>query len=145
MKKIFIAIGMVVTIFVVGILIKLNKENKILDSGIFGQVLLGPTCPAVQEGDNSCKDKPYRTTINIAFQRTGGDKAFLYETIETDEQGKYKIMLPPRADGRYHIRALGGQPYPRCGNQTINVDQDAMLEVDILCDTGIRLPEMPLN
>jgi hypothetical protein len=122
-----------------------SKDDKVLNSGVFGQVILGPICPAIKEGDDSCKDTTYKTDIEVTFQKTGGDKAYLFDTIETDEQGKYNIMLPIRLDGSYGLHAVGEQPYPRCETQSVRVEQDKILEIDILCDTGIRTPEIPLN
>jgi len=42
------------------------------DSGVMGTVLLGPVCPVMREGDESCNDKPYATEI-LVFS-AGNDK-----------------------------------------------------------------------
>jgi len=34
------------------------------DSGIEGQVLIGPMCPAVQEGQE-CPDQPYQASLTV--------------------------------------------------------------------------------
>src|SRR3990172_4781978 len=35
------------------------------DSGITGQVLLGPTCPIERTGDSGCDDRPYQTKVLV--------------------------------------------------------------------------------
>lgn len=68
-----------------------------VSSGIEGQVLIGPTCPAVRAGDQKCADRPYRTTITIK-SLDGLEVA----RFTTDAQGRFHVALEP---GRYLIKA----------------------------------------
>lgn len=111
-----------------------DEINNILpfDSGIMGKVLLGPVCPVVREGDTSCDDKPYVTTINI-FNSRGIDSPF--SSVDSDKDGDYKVMLPP---GDYTLRPTGGNIFPRCGEQSVMVEPGVISEINLFCDTGIR-------
>ena len=103
------------------------------DSGVFGKVLLGPTCPVIQEGDNSCADKLYSTTIQVIS--TGSPKSSPFATVESNKDGNYTVMLPP---GKYSLQALGGGLSLECGWKNITIEPSKMTEVNLSCDTGIR-------
>lgn len=104
------------------------------NSGVRGTVLLGPTCPVMREPpDPNCADKPYATTVQV--MAIGSPKSSPFATVETDKEGRYKIMLPP---GEYGLQAIGGTPFPSCGTQNITIEPDVILETDLSCDTGIR-------
>ncbi len=102
------------------------------DSGVMGKVLLGPVCPVVREGDESCNDKPYVTVINIF--RAGNNKD-IFSVTESDKEGGYKAMLPP---GDYVLSPISGQMFPRCGEKTVTINPSFLSEVNLSCDTGIR-------
>lgn len=104
------------------------------ESGATGVVLLGPTCPVQKDPpDPNCADKGYATTVQVIEKNS--PKSSLFSSVETDKEGNYTVMLPP---GEYQLQALGGQPFPRCEWQDITIEPDAMVNVDLLCDTGIR-------
>jgi len=103
-------------------------------SGVMGKVLLGPTCPVIQNPpDPECADKGYATTVQVIEKDS--PKSSLFSRVETDKDGNYKVMLPP---GEYQLQALGGQPFPTCGWKDITISPDTMAEVNLSCDTGIR-------
>lgn len=112
-----------------------NGENGILpfDSGVEGVVTLGPTCPVMREGDNSCADKPYATNIQVIA--VGSPNSSPFATVESDKQGKYKIMLP---SGEYALQPVGGEVMPRCETKEITIEPAKIIEVNLSCDTGIR-------
>lgn len=102
------------------------------DSGVMGKVLLGPVCPVVREGDDSCNDKPYVTTINVF---SSGDDKNPFSSVESGKDGNYKVMLPP---GNYILRPTSGKMFPRCGEQAITIEPSLLSEVNLFCDTGVR-------
>lgn len=113
-----------------------NDETGILpfDSGAQGQILLGPTCPVMREPpDPQCADKPYKTTVQVIAKNSSLSSPFA--TVEANKEGRYKVMLPP---GEYNIQAVGKNPFPSCGWKDINIAPGTIIEVDLLCDTGIR-------
>lgn len=137
MKKIIIA-GAVVSVLTAMVLLDLkfsNRPKKILffDSGVEGVVTLGPTCPVMRAGDTSCADKPYAADIQVIA--IGSPKSSPFATVESDEQGKYEIMLPP---GEYALQAAGGNVMPRCETKDITIEPAKIIKVDLSCDTGIR-------
>jgi len=97
-------------------------------SGVEGVVLLGPQCPVVQEGEE-CPDRPYQTTVDVF--RAGS----LYVSKRTDEDAHFTFSLPP---GDYVLRARGGEVFPSCSELPVTVGPDAVEEVTLSCDTGIR-------
>lgn len=103
------------------------------DSGVQGTVLLGPTCPVMREEDDSCADRPYATTIYII--RVGSTQSVPFATVESDESGRYSIMLPP---GEYSLQAQGGDTLPRCEEKTVEILPSVISNINISCDSGIR-------
>ncbi|MDD5738967.1 MAG: hypothetical protein PHY72_03550 [Candidatus Pacebacteria bacterium] len=104
------------------------------DSGVFGVVTLGPTCPVMQNPPNpQCVDKPYATNIQVIA--VGIPSSSPFATIESDQQGKYKITLPP---GEYALQPVGGNVMPRCETKQITIEPSKIIEVNLSCDTGIR-------
>ena len=107
-----------------------------LVAGVSGTVLIGPTCPVIQEGkEEECKDKPYKTTVNI-FSKN--NSTFPIQSVDTDAEGTFSAELIP---GRYILRAEGGSTFhtfPRCSDEEITVPVGGLQDVIISCDTGIR-------
>ena len=102
------------------------------ESGISGQVLLGPTCPVERLGDPNCASKGYQTLIDVFL---GAETGALVATINSDEQGKFTATLSP---GTYVIAPRGGSPLPRCESIIVNVSANAYATVELQCDTRIR-------
>jgi len=144
MKKIIIA-GAVILILIAAVWVDLklfsqpestdNGGSGILpfDSGVEGVITLGPTCPVMRQGDDSCADKPYATNIQVIA--IGSPNSSPFATVISDKQGKYKIMLPP---GEYALQAVGGTVMPRCETKDITIEPAKVIEVNLSCDTGIR-------
>lgn len=99
--------------------------------GIRGQVLLGPNCPVVQQGEE-CPDTPYQTELAV----TSLDGLRVIQQFSSDEDGRFEVSLPI---GVYAIRSVepGGLPYCTT-NEPVTVSEGAMTETTVLCDTGIR-------
>lgn len=104
------------------------------DSGVHGQVLLGPVCPVERiPPDPACADKPYQTIVQVI--RLGSAKSSPFAVMETDKEGRFSITLPP---GEYALVPAGGKVMPRCASQTVTVKPGVMQEVNLSCDSGIR-------
>jgi hypothetical protein len=101
------------------------------DTGISGQVLIGPTCPMVQDG-KACPDQPYQASIRVLDQN-----GFEVTTFQTDAEGRFKINL---AAGTYTLRPLPpqGMPMPSAADMIYTVVAGQFTQVDIRYDSGIR-------
>lgn len=103
-------------------------------SGVSGVVTLGPTCPAMKNPpDPDCADNPYKTTVQVIA--TGSPKSSPFAVVESNDEGWYKVILPP---GEYGIQPVGGDPQPRCETKNIVIEPDKMFRINLSCDTGIR-------
>ncbi len=102
------------------------------NSGVSGQVLLGPTCPVERiPPDPACADKGYETTV----QATIVGRSSPFATINTDKEGRFTIMLPP---GSYTIEPVGGKVLPRCETKSVTISPGVILQTNLSCDSGIR-------
>lgn len=113
---------------------KINNPAGILPfkSGVNGKVLLGPTCPVVQNPvDPKCDDRPYQTEVSVRHINSTS----VFVSGKSDENGVFNFSLPP---GSYTISALGGKVLPRCTEVEVAVSPDKYTDVVISCDTGIR-------
>lgn len=99
------------------------------ESGIEGQVLIGPTCPVVQEGDK-CADKPYQTTLTLL-----NPQGELILRFETDAEGRFKIPLP---SGKYVLHPETTGRYPFAAEQEFTVTTGEYTQITITYESGIR-------
>jgi hypothetical protein len=99
------------------------------DSGIEGQVFIGPTCPVVQDGE-SCPDQPYQATLTV-LSPMGGEIV----QVQTDEQGRFKI---PLEKGEYILHPESPNVLPFASDQTIVVEAGTFTQVTVKYDSGIR-------
>ena len=99
------------------------------DSGIEGQVVIGPMCPVVQEGQE-CPDQPYQATLTV-----NSSEGSRIVQVQTDEQGHFKIPLMP---GEYilHPETPNGIPY--ASEQSFIVEAGAFTQILVKYDSGIR-------
>ena len=98
-------------------------------SGIEGQVLLGPMCPVVQEGQE-CPDQPYQATLTV-MNRDGVQVT----QFQTDEQGRFNIPLVP---GEYILHPESPNGLPFAGDQSFMVETDRFTQIAVHYDSGIR-------
>jgi hypothetical protein len=130
-------IALVSAIILVGGYIFLNKNvsfNSNTNSGIKGNVLLGPTCPVVKDPpEEGCEDKPFETTLVV----TTRDGARVIKEFSSDENGKFSVSV---ASGEYSIKsAAAANVLPYCAsNGTVIVSSDYYIETTVYCDSGIR-------
>jgi hypothetical protein len=107
----------------------LNKS----ESGIEGQVSIGPMCP-VERPDQPCPDKPFAASIKIQNQDDQGD----HLTVRSGEDGRFRVKL---AQGKYKLTPLApnpGAPPHAPGPQTVTVKSGKYAHVTIKYDSGIR-------
>ena len=99
------------------------------DSGVEGQVFIGPVCPVVQVGQE-CPDQPYQaalTVLNLAGREI--------VQIQTDEAGRFKIPLEP---GEYILRPESLNVLPFAAEQPFTVEAGTFTQLTIHYDSGIR-------
>ena len=98
-------------------------------SGIEGQVLLGPVCPVVQQGQE-CPDQPYQATLTV-----NSPNGVQIAQFQTDEQGRFRVQLVP---GEYilHPESPNGSPF--AGDQSFVVETGSYTQITIHYDSGIR-------
>jgi len=99
------------------------------NSGIEGQVFIGPMCPVMREGQD-CPDTPYQATISVLT--TEGKKVTRFQT---DENGSFHVPLAP---GEYILHPESPSQLPYAAEQTVTVENDLFTNVIIHYDSGIR-------
>lgn len=99
------------------------------DSGIEGQVFIGPMCPVVQEGQE-CPDQPYQATLTVLS--LGGERIV---QVQADEQGRFKIPLEA---GEYILHPESPNVMPFASEQTFVVEAGKFTQVIVKYDSGIR-------
>ena len=120
--------------FLIGILILVLATCSVYNptprgSGIEGQVLIGPMCPVVQEGQE-CPDQPYQATLTIQ-SRTG----IQILQFQTDEEGRFRVPLAP---GEYVLHPESPNGIPSAGDQTFLVETGRYTQLSVSYDSGIR-------
>ena len=100
-----------------------------IDSGIEGQVFIGPLCPVVQEGQE-CPDQPYQATLTV--NNSNGREII---KVQTDEQGRFKIPLEP---GEYILHPESPNVMPTAGEQNFTVEAGKFTQITVNYDSGIR-------
>ena len=107
-----------------------SNPDPVVTTGIQGQVLVGPQCPVVREGE-VCPDQPYQTTLYV-YRANGAETPII---VPTDAEGNFRVNLDP---GEYTVEAESGSPFPTCSSQTVIVEPEGMQTIDLRCDSGIR-------
>jgi hypothetical protein len=99
------------------------------ESGIEGQVLMGPMCPVVQQGP-SCPDQPYQATLTVNSPNGG-----VMVQFQTDGQGHFRIPLEP---GQYTLHPESPNGIQFAADQVIGVGVGQYTQVIVHFDSGIR-------
>jgi hypothetical protein len=99
------------------------------ESGIQGQVLMGPMCPVAQQGQG-CPDQPYQATITVNSPNGGTILQF-----QTDGAGHFKIPLAP---GEYILHPESPNGIPFAADQSIVVGASQYTQIVVNYDSGIR-------
>jgi hypothetical protein len=104
-------------------------EDAVTDSGVKGEVRIGPINPVEQPGvDNTA---PYSARLAV---RSVVDDDVVAETI-SDEDGSFLINLLP---GDYILVPENGDPLPIAESQAFTVSPGRFTTVDVAYDSGIR-------
>ncbi len=119
--------------FVLGVLILIlatcSTKPQPTDSGIEGQVFIGPMCPVVQVGQE-CPDQPYKAVLTVNSPE--GERIV---QAQTDEEGKFRIPLKP---GKYTLHPESPNNYPFADEQPFTVEESEYTQVTVNYDSGIR-------
>ncbi len=107
------------------------QRTPLPDSGIEGQVLLGPACPGpVQKGSTNCADKPYQATLTVltpAHQKV--------TQFTTDADGRFRVNLEP---GNYILHPESSNTLPHGSEQKFTVAAGQFTELVVQYDSGMR-------
>ena len=103
-------------------------------SGVAGQVSVGPQCPVEIEGEPCANEPAAGSTVTVAKQLPGDSDAGgeVVGRTTTDADGNYRLAVPP---GEYVVTADAGMS---CELMDARVSVGVYSKVDIACDTGIR-------
>ena len=120
--------------FLVGVLILVLATCSLYSptprgSGIEGQVLLGPMCPVVQQGQE-CPDQPYQATLTVKSL-----DGVQITQFQTDEQGRFQVPLVP---GQYILHPESPNGLPFAGDQSFVVETGKFTQLTVNYDSGIR-------
>ncbi|MBI5298147.1 MAG: carboxypeptidase regulatory-like domain-containing protein [Chloroflexi bacterium] len=99
-------------------------------SGIEGQVFIGPACPGPQSETTDCPDRPYQATLQIM-----NPQGELVLEIQTDEEGRFRVQLP---SGKYVLHPVTSGRYPTASEQAFTVTVGQFTELIVTYDSGMR-------
>ena len=102
------------------------------DSGIRGQVLIGPSKPSTRIGEPS-HDQPFQATLDIVK----AEDESLVTQIRTGRNGTFVVGLAP---GDYIVRSASTEEIPRPAIEAVEVTVPAHAYVDVTinADNGMR-------
>ena len=100
-------------------------------AGIFGRVVLGPTCPVVRK-DTPCADRPYQATLTVLTASRQKVVQF-----STDADGSFRIALDP-GDYILHPESPSGAAYPFGREQSFTVIAGQFSQLTVSYDSGMR-------
>jgi hypothetical protein len=120
--------------FLIGVLILVLATCSIYSptpkgSGIEGQVLIGPMCPVVQQGQE-CPDQPYQATLTV-----NSPNGVQIAQFQTDEQGRFRVSLAP---GEYILHPESPNALPFAFDQPFTVSSGQYTQIAVHYDSGIR-------
>ncbi len=120
-------LSLVCILLLVGACSPLNPTP--VDSGIQGQVSIGPLCPVVQEGMD-CADKPYQASFTVLTSKGKEVTRF-----QSDANGIFEIALSP---GDYILRPESPNVMPYAAEQPFTVLAGQFTQLIVSYDSGIR-------
>jgi len=120
--------------FLIGVMILVLATCSIYNptprgSGIEGQVVVGPTCPVVEQGQE-CPDQAYQATLTV-----NSPNGVQIVQFQTDEQGHFRIPLAP---GEYILHPESPNGIPFAGDQSFIVETGRYTQITVNYDSGIR-------
>jgi hypothetical protein len=130
MKRRSLLVHLFAVVGVVSVLLAAGCGAKTLtDSGVQGQVRIGPLAPVERQG--VVNDAPYAATLRI---ERASDLKVLTQT-RSDENGSFRVALAP---GRYVLQPVSGAPFPTAPAQEFTVSAGQFTTVRVDYDSGIR-------
>lgn len=101
------------------------------DTGIKGKVLRGPVYPGP-----TIQGKPDEAPFSALFRVLNSEDEEVAR-FETDEKGRFKILLPP---GEYTIVPDASAPilFPKRQKKEVTVPEDGLADVTLEFDTGMK-------
>jgi hypothetical protein len=99
------------------------------DSGVRGEVRIGPVSPVEQQGQQN--DAPYAATLRI---KRASDGKVIAETRSAAD-GSFRVPLPP---GEYVLEPVDGDPLPIARPQDFTVAPGRFTIIRVDYDSGIR-------
>ena len=120
--------------FLVGVLILVLATCSLYSptprgSGIEGQVLIGPMCPVVVQGQE-CPDQPYQATLTVKT----ADGVQITQ-FQSDAEGHFRVALVP---GEYVLHPESPNGIPFANDQSFFVETGSYTKITVLYDSGIR-------
>lgn len=119
--------------FLLGVMILIlstcSTQTQVTDSGIEGQVFIGPMCPVVQVGQE-CPDQPYQAILTV--NSLEGERIV---QVQTDEDGRFRIPLEV---GKYILHPESPNTLPFAQEQTVIVEEGKFTQIVVNYDSGIR-------
>ena len=107
-----------------------NKPEKILNSGIYGIITIGPITPVEKVGEINYK--PYKTDM-IVKSENGLNQVTKFSS---GDDGVFKVYLKP---GSYTLeQQKTSSPFPILKPIKVEIKENQFTEVNISFDTGIR-------
>ena len=103
--------------------------QPVTDSGVQGEVRIGPVAPVEQPGVSN--DRPYAATLRIA---RASDGKIVAET-KSGADGSFRVALAP---GRYVLQPVSGTPLPTAPSQEFAVAAGQFSTIRVDYDSGIR-------
>ena len=110
---------------------QVNAPAGPLNSGIKGQVLIGPSCPVVQV-DVPCPDQPYQAKL-VVLNLNGQEVT----RFSSDAEGRFEVQLPP-GDYILHPDQPAGRPIPSAADVPFTVISNEFTNIILTFDSGIR-------
>ncbi len=104
-------------------------EKAVTDSGVQGEVRMGPVNPVEQPGVQN--DAPYAAALRI--KKASGGKVVAETRSAAD--GSFRVALPP---GDYILEPVNGDPLPIAQPQDFTVVPGRFTTVRVDYDSGIR-------
>ncbi len=128
-RALFLAVAVTLTCLLAVLLAGCGAKPAPSDSGVQGQVSIGPVSPVEQPGVTN--DRPYVAPLRIT-QASGGK--LVAETTSAAD-GSYKVALAP---GDYVLDPVAGSPVPTAQPRAFTVVAHSFTTVDVSYDSGIR-------
>ena len=104
-------------------------EKTVTDSGVQGEVRIGPVSPVEQPGAQN--DAPYAAALRI--KKASGGKVVAETRSAAD--GSFRVALSP---GEYILEPVNGDPLPIAQSQEFTVAPGRFTTVRVDYDSGIR-------